>query len=245
MKIAGFSLVEMMVALTISLILSALLLNHYVDANGALSMQTSMYHLQEVVNISNDVITQEIQQAGYIGCAKLAPGFPIRHYQQYSLTYANQLMVTGESIISRHASSLHAALLSISADKKSLYVSDNISFKPNDILIISDCQHAEIFKVKNIFHLNQQIKVETIAPLDGDFSVNTEVAYFESNRLFLKKLSKNKKALFIEDVNLFHRQITEGVEALHFANKLHGVTFTETVTVNALQKEWGGYVPIS
>ena len=245
MKAAGFSIIEMMVALTLGLILSTLLFNNYVDAAGALSMQSSMYHLQEVVNVSNDIITHEIEQAGYIGCAKLVPGFPVKHFQQYSLTAGNQLIVTDVNIISRHASMMNAELLNLNPDKKTLYVSDNLSFKADDILIISDCQHAEIFKVKHIFHLHQQLKIEAVMPLDSDFDKNAEVAYFETNRLFLKKMGNNKKALFLEDVKLFHRQITDGVEALHFVSKLHGIVFSETIRVNALQREWGGYASIS
>lgn len=245
MKTAGFTMIELMVALTISLILSTLLFNYYVDAAGTLSMQSSMYHLQEVANISNDAIINEIQQAGYIGCAKLTASFPVKSFQDYSFTLSNKLIVTDTQIISRHASIMNAELINFSDDNKTLYVSDNMPFKPDDILIISDCHHAEIFKVKTIFHLHQQLKIESTASLDSHFDVGAEVAYFEINQLFLKKINKNKKALFLEDINYSRRQIADGVEALNFSHKSQGISFSQTLRVNTLQRKWGGYVAIS
>ncbi len=253
MKASGLTLIELMISLTVGLLLSAILFDCYQHAQGGLMMQSNVYQLQATASTVFDVITNEIEQAGYIGCAHLMPGFPIKAVNNYNITFLNQLVVKDNYFISRHASYENVALIEQSSNKHTLFVGDEVEFKPEDWLIISDCRHAEIFQVLKVYHLNHKQRLETVKPLSSEFAEHAEIAYFEINRYYLSpsryknQFGKLGSVLYVENIKHVSRQLQDGIEEMKFNayfqhGKLHAVAFTLLFHAKELIRKWYGYV---
>ncbi len=253
MKNIGLTLIELMISLTLSVVIGAILFDCYHRAHISLNMQSSIYQLQASANTVFDAIVSEIQQAGYIGCAHIMPGFPIYSDGEDALSINNQLEVKDNYFISRHASYINVALIQQSNNLHTLYVGDEIKFKTRDKLIISDCLHAEIFQVRKIYHLQHQQKLETLTPLHSMFAEGAEIAYFEVNRYFVAPSTHKFDgghwvSTFNVDSNQYgRRQLQDGIEQMRLqsimsSGKLQGVGFTLWFHLNDLRRQWHGYV---
>jgi prepilin-type N-terminal cleavage/methylation domain-containing protein len=255
MKNSGMTLIELMISLTLGLLLSAILFDCYQHAQGSLKMQSTVYRLQVASSAVLDAIAHEIQQAGYIGCAHLMPGFPLKGDGEYNMTTINQLQVKDNYFISRHASYLNVALIEQASNLRTLYVGDEIDFEPGNRLIISDCLHAEIFQVAKVFHLQHKLRIDSVVPLHSRFAEDAEIAYFEINRYYIGTLmnknwfGKPVSVLYVENIEHVHRPLQDGIEEMKFIpyfqrGILHAVAFSMVFHADELTRKWHGYVKI-
>ena len=72
-RIAGLSIVEMMVALTIGLILLAALTRLFVTSRSTYTLEEGLARVQESGRFAMEFLAQDIRMAGYIGCASAMP----------------------------------------------------------------------------------------------------------------------------------------------------------------------------
>ncbi|OYW15343.1 MAG: hypothetical protein B7Z46_00605 [Hydrogenophilales bacterium 12-64-6] len=66
---AGFSLVELMVAITIGFIVIGAVGYLYIGSRGAFRTADNMSRMQETARYAMDTLTRDIRMAGYRGCA--------------------------------------------------------------------------------------------------------------------------------------------------------------------------------
>lgn len=70
---AGLTVVEIMVAVTISLILLAGVLQIFISSRGAYRLQQGLSRLQENGRFAMNFLTKDVRMAGYMGCVKSSP----------------------------------------------------------------------------------------------------------------------------------------------------------------------------
>ena len=80
-KQRGFSLVELMVSITIGLILLAGVLSIFFSSRSRISTNEKTARLQENGRVALDLVTHDVRSAGYQGCAR---GVPFNNRPQYS-----------------------------------------------------------------------------------------------------------------------------------------------------------------
>lgn len=80
----------------------------------------------------------------------------------------------------------------IHESQESFRVTNEVHINIGDVMVISNCQHAEIFQIKSVAH-NQGIQiVESVKPLEYEYDANSEVSRLEVNRYYVAKTKRNK-----------------------------------------------------
>lgn len=216
---SGLTLIEVILALTLSLLILSIVSVIYLSAEKSFQMQISLSAIQENMRTAFMLLKNEIQMAGYIGCAKLTDEFPIRNLGQYSITNQNKISIEKNSITIRHASIDHANLIKNMQGNSTLYVTAKPRFEESEILLISDCQSAEIFQVKTVSHILGGQKMTSSRALLRKYEKNAEISKLDINRYFISDTYRQQKkplyALFLHDINGRAFEIIESVDTLN------------------------------
>ncbi|MBA3660669.1 MAG: prepilin-type N-terminal cleavage/methylation domain-containing protein [Gammaproteobacteria bacterium] len=219
---AGFTLIETMVALTVSLLIYSILMEIYVHTLKSYRLQIAYHQLQINAEQAVSILMSAIKKSGYIGCAKLTKNFPLANQASSTFNFENQLVLTPHSLTVSYMQHKTATLIHGVEGGKTLTIDHGISIKPRDILIISDCESANIFTVKNVskFKFKQIIYLNT--PLIYPFKAGAQISHLVKERYLLKKVSapnqyQRKFALFRE--NLIHKrqhELVGGIDQIDF-----------------------------
>lgn len=243
--VSGWTLIEMMLALTIGLLLMNCLFSSYITSQNNFQLQAEMLQMQDHAKMILNILSKEIHQTGYIGgCASFSDNFPVQSYVPGMFTAKNGFNATDSSITIKHAASKQVELAETMTNLTTLRVKETLSFKKNHILIISDCRHADIFRVKNVFHQHGYQLIKSELPLSSLYPQHAEISHFESNRFFVEK-----STLYVENIHRSKIRIADGVDALHIhpaicSGKISGVAFDIQVSTKTVHKTWYGYAAL-
>ncbi len=266
-KIIGMTLIELMLAIIISLLILSILSTIYLVTEKNNSTQIAMSHIQENSRIATHWLSTNLRAAGYLGCAKLTDDFPLINYPPYALTPANkissyrgeEMKSNSDAITILNASVSSATLVMPMHSYSTLYLSAKPHFSEGDVLLISDCKSAEIFLVKEASVVNQGVqKITTKKPLHTQYQQYAEVSQFESNTYFIGKTNRQYPngasiyALYIKDIHQQKIELVEGLEdmKINYAindNEIAGVSITlllSSLNDFLLQRKWSVYVAL-
>lgn len=171
---SGFGLVELMIAMTLGLILLGSLGYVFLGTRGAYRVTDNLSRMQENARYALDVMSRDIRMAGYSGCVNLAssrvatiaaPPVPVMGVGNSLIGYDNGTgwtnpttiarpsgMPGGGDVISIMAAYGGEAYLTGNLTPTNAQVQVNantLGFKQNDVLIVTDCSAADIFRVTN------------------------------------------------------------------------------------------------
>lgn len=249
---SGLTLIELMLALTLSTIILSTLIAVYLSSEKNFQTQNSLSTIQENARTIIQLLKTNIHNAGYIGCAKLKDNFFIKNYADYALNAKNKIVITNNAITIRHMSIEHDYVTATMQDYSTLSVSSAYPFYQNDILLISDCKKAEIFQVKNSYITKQEQIITTTEPLSFFYEKNADVGKLEIKNIFVDKTGRYTNsgkpiyALYIKDINQNRLELVEGVRDLQaqFDDNVRGVDFAFTlISTNSapINKTWCSY----
>ena len=204
----GFSLVELMVAITIALIIIGAIGYFYLGTRQAYRSTDNLSQLQENQRVALDVIARDIRMAGYVGCVNISGGqinviantppsiTPSTMAQIYKdgalwVNPTGIARVAGTDVIEVRFASGAANVQSQSVPTANIKIYGNpANFAAGDVLMVSDCSSTDIFKATNVSASTTPV---TIAHGAG---VNTAV--------FLSKVyDKNATIMAFHDVSYF------------------------------------------
>lgn len=165
----GFSLIELLIAVTLSLLLLDGVVALYSSFKQHYHYAESLASIQENMRAISQIFYTELATAGYLGCGKLSSYYSVIHdnnsnmqwsVQGYDATTATQVFALPSSGKASVAANTDVIAISkaqeivadvlLMGDLSSVLVSDYPTFKVNDIVIISDCTKATIFQIKTI-----------------------------------------------------------------------------------------------
>lgn len=238
----GLTLVEVMVAMVIGLILLGGVIQIFVTNRVVAKAQSASARVQENGRTALDMLTDEIRMAGFQGCTALdnitpnsivSPAGSVVFSadnaisgHEYSggtwvpaLTNAPTNVVDGTDLVELRTASCAAFLTSnMSTDNANIQIGSNstCNFQAGDILIISDCTSADVFKATNVSNGGS---VTTIAHTN---SSNT------TNRL-TKPYGADATVSKFEVVKFYIRDNDYGVPALYEASGVDGSDVVELV----------------
>lgn len=224
------TLIEMILALTLSLfIISALIQIYWITENNY-AMQSALLQLQQNARAANEILTSTLRMAGYIGCARLTDEFPFVNHTQINLSQHNKIsyfqtaeMKQGTDGFSIwHGKNISLLLTENMTDYSRLHISNEIAVSAGDILFISDCKTTELFTVKAITHEKQGEQViSTSVPLNKLYQLSSEVMPLEMESYFIAdtgRLNANHQpiyALYQKSVGQEKTELAEGIDQLH------------------------------
>lgn len=164
---SGFSLMEMMIAITIGFIVVAGIGYLYLGSSQTFKTQDSLSAIQENSRFALDTMSRDIRMAGYMGCGNLSgitpnnitsnpqigtppalpPGLQVFPTGAGWAAPAGYSRVAGDVLRVSHASStgvtVSASMGNQGADIK--IGANPGNFQAGDVLLVSDCQHADVF----------------------------------------------------------------------------------------------------
>jgi type IV pilus assembly protein PilW len=174
-KQTGFSLIELMIAITLSLVLTIGIIQIFSSSKQTSRVQDALARVQENARFALDILSHDIRMAGQLGCnsgAHLTVAGEFKNYDSsiYGYEYADlpadsaliinnsrpersDIVEDTDTIIVRSAATRTIPLTDESAPitndsitAKSAGAIDNIA--PGDPMVISDCVNADMLFVK-------------------------------------------------------------------------------------------------
>lgn len=164
----GFSLVELMIAITLGFVVIGALGTVFLGARQSYRVQDGMSRVQENGRYALDLMARDIRQAGFLGCARdasvkniVSPATDFNTYTAgitgYESTLPNGLTaaerIAGTDIIKLQFGSAASVNLigNIDATNANIQLSGNPNnFAAGDVLFVTDCDRLDVFKATNV-----------------------------------------------------------------------------------------------
>jgi type IV pilus assembly protein PilW len=167
----GLSLVELMVALTIGLFLTAGIIQLFIGTNQTYRFNESMARLQENGRFALEILSRDLRMAGFVGCVKpnnpsvvhnivdpesdgrFDPGKIVMGFDDSDAgTTINGLsVVAGSDYFTFITSGPSGRLIEEKVSNANAKLENNAAdWKAGDVLIVSDCQDINIFRATNV-----------------------------------------------------------------------------------------------
>ena len=165
---SGLSLMELMIAITIGFIVVAGVGYLYLGSRQTFKTQDSLSTIQENSRFALDTMSSDIRMAGYMGCGNLSGITPVNITQNPQIATptglqvfpggsgwtvpASYTRVAGDVLRISHASSSGVTLTgNMTVANANIQLNGNPgNFKAGDVLMVSDCQHADVFVANNV-----------------------------------------------------------------------------------------------
>lgn len=209
-KCSGYSLLELLIALALSLFLSNILINIFIQCKKTYYLIQGLDKVRTRLRIAFNFLSYDIRMAGLIGCVRLLDFSPLNS----QLTPATSLIVwqeghsTAEFILPflPHAiphsdiilmRSLDPNTVSVEfAKDKQIFLSgpERPLFHSSDKLLISDCQHAEVFQWG---HINLKYTYQR----DSEVGFLDAIVYYIGDTRRLNRKGEPIYALFRRNLN--------------------------------------------
>lgn len=168
----GFSLVELMVAMTIGLIVVGAVGYVYLGSRAAFRTTDNMSRMQESARYALDALSRELRMAGYVGCGNLQSATVNTIANPPVPVMSSATAVTGQDFTAAAANFLGTTITRPAGDTLSLMgafgggvplvgnlVPSNANiqiagnpygFAVGDVLMVTDCKNADIFRPTSI-----------------------------------------------------------------------------------------------
>jgi len=221
---AGFSLVELLIAMLLSLIVSAVVLQIFVSSSQTYRVREQVALLAENGRYATELLQRDLRMAGYSGCRTLAglspnviaknpPAFSgfadgLQGFESGSgwtnPTTITQLAGT-DVVVVRRATGLAVPFIgNMAALNANIQIAPNpYGFAANDVLLVTDCEAADLIRASNV---SQGSGVVTIAHamstnidnrLSKAYQENTMVMSFSANTYFIGENAEGGSSLYM------------------------------------------------
>lgn len=186
---AGFSLVELMIAMTLGLILVGGVITMYLSSKRTMHTTQASSQIQEVSRFALDRISFDVRMSGFWGCisnavpvnSTLNPSTSLIDFAAGPLMGTNNDGVNGSDSLSlAYAQGQAQELLSsMLATSSPLEIDAGNGFAEGDLLVANDCEQVDVFQVNGrdpadpgrIFH------VAAGSAIPGNAQANLSKAY--------------------------------------------------------------------
>jgi len=229
----GLSLIELMVAMVIGLILVAGVIEIYVNSKQTYRNQDALSRLQENGRYALSTLVTKIRPAGFAGCGSLeavetnviadppvpstfnkftaVTGYENNGGQSWDATLPPELgaVVDDTDVITLARTGDCGATLAGNLEPNNANIqvdADNTcDFKQDDVLMISDCEKADVFRIVNTV---SGTKIQTVTHSQGSNNANTlsklyqedaEILDFSSETYFIRNGASGVPALWVLD----------------------------------------------
>lgn len=225
----GFSLVELMIALALSLILSLAFIQTILITKNIYRKQEGLARIQENARSIHHIIGDAISRTGAIGCNRMSdemgvvihPGVNIKRLglQPFSELEPNR----SDSLWIKYTTKGYPLAVPSTGEKGYFVIHGKPNWKENRVLILSDCRHAEIFRLaENTKVIKRGLSEVAFKHTAGTYKYDTsaQIARLRSVLFYVAKTHRVNQynepifALYSKDYNGKTQERVEGVEAM-------------------------------
>jgi len=164
----GFGLVELMIAITLGLFLSAAVIQVFLATNASAKVQDSLAQIQENARFAMRFLGKEIRMAGYMGCSSIgniSVNVIAVPANKVDFTLATALVgednvaagnalsaVVGSDVLHIKKASENDVNVTgnMASNNANLQIENNsLGFATGDYVMVSDCLNADVFRIVN------------------------------------------------------------------------------------------------
>ncbi|MBD2859875.1 PilW family protein [Spongiibacter sp. KMU-158] len=165
-KLRGFSLIELMIAMTLGILLSLAVSQVLLGSRASDNVQEALSQIQENARFAMSYIGKEVRMAGFIGCATISstsvnnialPADEVDFSDATALIVDNDVdadndfdAVAGTDILHLKRGSDEFIRISgaIAPSSAQIQVENNsVGFEQGDFVLVSDCESADVFRI--------------------------------------------------------------------------------------------------
>jgi hypothetical protein len=213
----GFSLVEFLIAITISILLLSGLIEWFLYCQHNFILQTAWINLKNNGKLAATIMQAEIKQAGNIGCAKLTKDFSIySDSYPYPLIASSKLRGGEHDITVMYAKYPPIPVLS-PTQKDQIAIPTFVHVQVGDVMLISDCEKAELVVIKDHIKKGSAQILLTQTPLHFSFNEKAELSRWAINHFFIAKTARHHRdgspifALFMQGIKQEKTELAEDI----------------------------------
>ena len=233
-RIHGLTLLEVMLALFFSLFLTAILTHLFLRQHKNYLQQQEYLMVAASAHKVLTLLQDEIRMAGQVGCAKLTEDFVVWPYHEFSLTLKNRLVITENDLRVRYQS-FPAAYVKHKNGRNSLISMSDVHFQKDQLLIVSDCAHAEIIQAKSVRLSGDSQIITTTEPLRFDYQAGAEIGHMVARHYFVAR------DLLREEQGGRRNTVQHNIQHLQFQQDAHGIHYSFQTTFHDALENWYGY----
>lgn len=228
----GFSLVELMIAITLGLVLSAAIIQVFLASRASYQVQESLSMIQENARFGMHFMGRELRMAGYVGCKSVGDielnviaspaADDLRALQgEDNIGEGNALnALPGSDTVEILRAGDGSVRLTgnLAPNNANVQIEDNShNIVKGDYVLISDCMSADLFRVSNspkpsgkgsttLTHANG---INTSNRLSKIYGADAEVFGFERTLFFIRDTGR-KTASGLPIISLYRQQLGLG-----------------------------------
>jgi hypothetical protein len=220
-KVDGFTLLEVLLAIMLSLFVCALLFKIIINADSAWRRQQDQVTTIEKALTTKTILQNAITHAGYLGCQSAYGNVTVvDHLHAYKDVHP-WLQVTPDTLDVMYLSPEATQVLELPGADEVL-VGESFSIKAGDVVVISDCRHAEIVKASSVRTANQKTKIVFEQSLSYEYEGFVTIGKLIVNQFYLKNTSRRDergnriKSLYVRNTSGRNQETVLGINALSF-----------------------------
>lgn len=221
-KIAGITIVELLISLMVSVLIIMSLTSIYWLTQKHFRLQTALVSFTENSYIAEQLWMTVLRSVVYNGCLKI---------EKISITpyYSSEVKEGTDAITIHYADTIGDDLLFDMKEYNVMYTTSSAKFSINDDVMISDCESVEFFKVKGVVKSSKSQKIISDKPLKKLYKIYSQVNTYQHESYYIARTHRYNKyhqvidALYrkndyktemiegISDMKIFYSVIKEGV----------------------------------
>ena len=216
----GYSLIELMIAISLSLFLSMGIINIFIYSKNIYQLTQSLKTIPTKARLAFYLLSHDIRMAGFIGCVRLRDLSLNKHLSgDTSLVVWHKGYTTAKLSLpklTRYQKDSDAILIQFldpntfpikEAKSNHIVLVHRRVFRPKDVLLISDCQHAELIHWNNI-HLTYHYQMES------EIGFFNKIIYYIADTGRINEIGQRVYALYRRNLNQSFYKPTELIEGI-------------------------------
>jgi len=221
----GISLIELMLAISLSMLLSLGVLSFHIQQKTSYLFQQGLSRILQNSQIAAYTLKNALQSAGSLGCLSLVSSTPMRVLTATPLPIEADMQLLEQYnrlLVQKAQAVAHKLLVPMSHIQAPITVErGKDALTAGDMVVVSDCQQADVFMVNDV---SVQRDTRTLyykdAALSKAYDEQAELSKWTAKEFYIadshyKNLQdQTVKGLFVHDLLTGHREeIVQGVEA--------------------------------
>lgn len=204
----GYSLIELLIAISLSLFLSMGIITIFIYNKNSYQLTQSLNTIPGKAHLALHLLSHDIRMAGFIGCVRLIDVFTLKKH----LSPDTCLVVWHKGYTTAKISLPKLAGYQKNSDviliqfldpntfpikeAKSTHIifAHRVRFRPKDVLLISDCQHAELIRWNDI-HLANNYQI------NSEIGLFNKVIYYIADTGRMSEVGQRIYALYRRNLN--------------------------------------------
>lgn len=195
---AGVGLIEWMLVLLLSSCVVMLLLHQMIVTKKQEMMTTDVLAKAYDLNMISELMKNSIRQAGYTPCAVIEKLDHRDHVHADERLRAFTLNPEGHDALTVNSMTQPIARVEALVSQSEIRIQGRHHFSPDDLVMIADCFHAEVVRLKTVKFAWGESFLTLNTALSFSYTNPFYVGIWESQHFFMKKNAEGLRRLYFQ-----------------------------------------------